>query len=53
MNSVERIKEYENLPQEAPEIIENNRPNDNWPSKGIIEFKDYSLAYRNVRICLK
>lgn len=26
MNSVERIKEYEELAEEAPEVMEGNRP---------------------------
>ena len=46
MNSVERIKEYNNLEQEAPEVIKENRPPKNWPEKGEIVFKDASLRYR-------
>ncbi|CCE62252.1 hypothetical protein TPHA_0C00960 [Tetrapisispora phaffii CBS 4417] len=44
--SVERIEEYSHLPSEAPLIIENNRPSEEWPSKGAIEFKNYSTRYR-------
>lgn len=45
LNSVERIKEYDLLPQEAPEIIEENRPPKNWPERGDITFKNVSLKY--------
>ncbi|KAI5953221.1 hypothetical protein KGF54_002592 [Candida jiufengensis] len=44
--SVERVLEYCNLKPEAPEIIPTNRPPTNWPSQGLIEFKDYSTKYR-------
>ncbi|GAB5588211.1 hypothetical protein Unana1_03111 [Umbelopsis nana] len=44
--SVERIKEYIDLPSEAPEIIETNRPSHIWPEKGMIEYRDYSTRYR-------
>jgi len=45
LNSVERIKEYDLLPQEAPEVIEEYRPPKNWPEKGEISFKNVSLRY--------
>ncbi|KAK9365725.1 P-loop containing nucleoside triphosphate hydrolase protein [Lipomyces kononenkoae] len=44
--SVERILEYCKLPCEAPEVIENNRPQKNWPMNGAVEFHDYSTRYR-------
>ncbi|KAK9257215.1 P-loop containing nucleoside triphosphate hydrolase protein [Lipomyces tetrasporus] len=44
--SVERILEYCQLPCEAPEVIENNRPQANWPMNGAVEFHDYSTRYR-------
>lgn len=47
MNSVERIKEYIELEQEAKAIIEDNRPPSNWPDKGAIDFVDYSTRYRS------
>lgn len=47
MNSVERLKEYEVLPQEAPDIIEENRPPKGWPQFGEIKFNDASLRYRS------
>lgn len=44
--SVERIIEYCKLKPEAPEIIPENRPKDNWPSSGAITFENYSTRYR-------
>ncbi|KAF2434674.1 bile acid-transporting ATPase [Tothia fuscella] len=46
MNSVERIKEYLDVEQEAKTIVEENRPPGNWPSKGSVEFNGYSTRYR-------
>nr|POE56764.1 atp-dependent bile acid permease [Quercus suber] len=47
MNSVERIKEYLDVDQEAAYIIPENRPPANWPSKGSVEFIGYSTRYRS------
>ncbi|KAK5120008.1 hypothetical protein LTR85_007084 [Meristemomyces frigidus] len=47
MNSVERIKEYLDVDREAPPIVPENRPDANWPSKGSVEFVDYSTRYRS------
>ncbi|CAG8452470.1 10619_t:CDS:10 [Ambispora leptoticha] len=44
--SVERVKEYIDLPSEAPEIIADNRPPPAWPQQGLIEYKDYATRYR-------
>ncbi|KAK9454988.1 P-loop containing nucleoside triphosphate hydrolase protein, partial [Dipodascopsis uninucleata] len=44
--SVERILEYSELPMEAPEVIEENRPPQAWPTQGSVEFHDYSTRYR-------
>ncbi|KAK9767152.1 hypothetical protein K7432_003275 [Basidiobolus ranarum] len=44
--SMERIKEYSELPSEAPEINEATRPSPTWPEQGQIEFKDLALRYR-------
>ncbi|KAJ2233691.1 hypothetical protein IWW45_003979, partial [Coemansia sp. RSA 485] len=41
-----RIQEFQDLPSEAPEIIENNRPEQAWPEQGMVEFKGYSTRYR-------
>lgn len=46
MNSVERVKEYLDIEQEAPAQIPDNRPPSNWPSQGSVEFIGYSTRYR-------
>ena len=46
MNSVERIKEYLDVEQEAEAVIEETRPAANWPSQGSVEFIDYTTRYR-------
>ncbi|KAG9239368.1 hypothetical protein BJ875DRAFT_491652 [Amylocarpus encephaloides] len=46
MNSVERIKEYLDVEQEAPAVIEKTRPAANWPSQGSVEFINYTTRYR-------
>ena len=46
MNSVERIKEYLDVEQEAAAVVEKNRPPENWPAKGTVEFINYSTRYR-------
>ncbi|CAJ0630180.1 12028_t:CDS:10, partial [Entrophospora sp. SA101] len=44
--SVERVKEYIELPSEAPLVIHDNRPAPTWPHSGLIEYNDYSTRYR-------
>ncbi|KAI1767485.1 P-loop containing nucleoside triphosphate hydrolase protein [Hypoxylon sp. FL1150] len=46
MNSVERVKEYLDVEQEAPLINEKNRPDENWPAHGGVEFIGYTTRYR-------
>lgn len=46
MNSVERIKEYLDVEQEAPAHIPDTKPPANWPSKGSVEFIGYTTRYR-------
>ncbi|CAA7062353.1 unnamed protein product [Microthlaspi erraticum] len=46
LNSVERVGNYIDLPSEAPDVIESNRPVSGWPSRGSIEFEDVHLRYR-------
>lgn len=46
MNSVERIKEYLDVEQEAEAVIEETRPAANWPSQGSVEFIGYTTRYR-------
>ncbi|KXS16473.1 P-loop containing nucleoside triphosphate hydrolase protein [Gonapodya prolifera JEL478] len=44
--SVERVKEYSELPLEAPYEISENKPDDTWPSRGVIELNHYATRYR-------
>ncbi|KAL4728877.1 Transporter of the ATP-binding cassette (ABC) [Fusarium chlamydosporum] len=46
MNSMERIKEYLDVEQEADAVIEDSRPPVDWPQKGSVEFVDYTTSYR-------
>lgn len=46
MNSVERVKEYLDVEQEAEPIVEKNRPAQNWPAHGSVEFIGYTTRYR-------
>ncbi|KAH7008652.1 hypothetical protein EDB80DRAFT_441471 [Ilyonectria destructans] len=46
MNSMERMKEYLDVEQEAPAVIEDNRPPENWPGSGSVEFINYTTSYR-------
>ncbi|KAJ2704612.1 hypothetical protein FB645_003109 [Coemansia sp. IMI 203386] len=46
MIQLERVVEYAQLPSEAPEIVEDNRPEQVWPEQGMVEFKGYSTRYR-------
>ncbi|KAI3455946.1 hypothetical protein Pfo_012609 [Paulownia fortunei] len=46
LNSVERVGTYIDLPSEAPDIIEGNRPPPGWPASGLVKFKDVFLRYR-------
>ncbi|KAJ2863552.1 hypothetical protein GGI22_001932 [Coemansia erecta] len=41
-----RIQEIEQLPSEAPEVIEVNKPDKAWPEQGMLEFQGYSTRYR-------
>lgn len=47
MNSVERIKEYLDVEQEAAAVIEKTQPAANWPSQGSVEFINYTTRYRS------
>ncbi|XP_051774745.1 ATP-binding cassette sub-family C member 3 isoform X7 [Erpetoichthys calabaricus] len=44
--AVERVKEYSETPTEAPWIIKEKRPPQEWPGKGDVEFHNYSVRYR-------
>lgn len=45
--AVERVSEYTKTPVEADLINEFQRPLPDWPSKGVVEFKNYSTRYRS------
>ncbi|XP_063398260.1 multidrug resistance-associated protein 1-like isoform X1 [Mytilus trossulus] len=44
--SVERVKEYTEIPSEA-NLVTNYRPSPDWPQNGVVEFKRYSTRYRD------
>ncbi|KAI1280795.1 ATP-binding cassette sub-family C member 3 [Halotydeus destructor] len=44
--SVERLLEYSEIPTEAPFVVEQNRPDENWPARGEVEFDNYGSRYR-------
>lgn len=44
--AVERIKEYTENPQEAPWELPSDKPQENWPQEGVVEFNNYSTRYR-------
>eukprot|EP00253_Pinus_taeda_P018423 PITA_18423 len=45
--SVERIKQYMHIPSEAPAVVEDHRPTENWPSHGKVELQDLKIRYRS------
>lgn len=45
MISVERILQFSNITSEAPEVIENCKPDSNWPTRGQIELIDLHVQY--------
>lgn len=45
MISVERILQFSNIPSEAPLVIEECRPNPEWPTQGKIELEDLHVQY--------
>jgi ABC-type multidrug transport system fused ATPase/permease subunit len=52
MNSVERIQEWATLEQEAPAIIEDNRPKESWPAAGKIDISNLSISYNGNEMVL-
>ncbi|XP_020670742.3 ATP-binding cassette sub-family C member 3 isoform X1 [Pogona vitticeps] len=44
--AVERVKEYSETETEAPWIIEDKRPTEDWPTHGEVQFENYSVRYR-------
>ncbi|CAF1164650.1 unnamed protein product, partial [Didymodactylos carnosus] len=47
MTSAERIHEYSHLPSEPDFYEGKSKPPTNWPNKGKIKFKNYTLRYRS------
>ncbi|WOG84635.1 hypothetical protein DCAR_0103819 [Daucus carota subsp. sativus] len=45
MISVERIIQYMTIPSEAPLIIQENRPDNSWPSRGEIDIHNLHVQY--------
>ncbi|CAL5384999.1 unnamed protein product [Camellia sinensis] len=44
--SVERLNQYMHIPSEAPEVIEENQPLVNWPTRGKVEIQDLQIRYK-------
>ncbi|RZC91251.1 hypothetical protein C5167_027311 [Papaver somniferum] len=44
--SVERLNQYMQIPSEASEVIEENRPLPSWPAIGRVEIRDLKIRYR-------
>ncbi|KAF7106813.1 hypothetical protein CFC21_107522 [Triticum aestivum] len=44
--SVERVNQYMDIPSEAAEVIEENRPAPDWPQVGSVELNDLKVRYR-------
>nr|GEY45433.1 ABC transporter C family member 14-like [Tanacetum cinerariifolium] len=54
MVSVERIKQFTNIPSEAEWIKKDNPPPTNWPDHGSLELRDLQVRYRpNTPLVLK
>ncbi|KAJ0969122.1 hypothetical protein J5N97_021999 [Dioscorea zingiberensis] len=45
MISVERILQFSNIPSEAPIVINDCRPEEDWPTSGTIELDDLHVCY--------
>lgn len=46
MVSVERLTQYSNIPREALDVIEHQRPQPEWPTTGTITMRNLQLRYR-------
>merc|ERR1711976_373721 len=46
MVSIERIREYQTNPQEAPYEIPDQDPPKDWPAYGVVKFENYQTRYR-------
>jgi hypothetical protein len=45
---VERIREYAEMPHEAPLVVAANRPSPEWPQHGRIQFVNLKLRYISI-----
>jgi ABC-type multidrug transport system fused ATPase/permease subunit len=45
MNSVERVRQYTDVEQEAPEHIKETMPAKSWPEEGAVHFKNLTIQY--------
>jgi ATP-binding cassette, subfamily C (CFTR/MRP), member 2 len=50
--SVERVHQYMDIPSEAAEIIEENRPAPDWPQVGRVDLKDLKVINGKPFTCL-
>lgn len=46
LNAVDRVLEYSRLPVEAPDIVPDCRPPEDWPSKGRVTAENVHMKYR-------
>jgi len=46
MISVERILQYTCISSEPPLVIEENRPDQSWPSSGEVDIQDLQVSFR-------
>uniref|UniRef100_A0A1D1XPI6 ABC transporter C family member 10 n=1 Tax=Anthurium amnicola TaxID=1678845 RepID=A0A1D1XPI6_9ARAE len=44
--SVERLNQYMHISSEAPTVIEDNRPDADWPAVGRVQLQDLKIRYR-------
>ncbi|XP_025086070.1 multidrug resistance-associated protein 1-like isoform X1 [Pomacea canaliculata] len=44
--AVERVKEYTEVPTEAPWELPQKKPDSSWPQEGRVEFSNYQVRYR-------
>merc|ERR1719397_1471840 len=51
MVSVERIKEYQEITEEAPFDVPENDPGSEWPEHGVVKFDNYQTRYREGLDC--
>lgn len=53
MVSVERIKQFTNIPSEAEWVKKDSAPPSNWPSHGNVELKDLQVTYLKLMAIFK